>query len=254
MHLRRYRKTAVSRPFTSHSVNLRELFLHVQQQMLAGLGAAGALDHPTAVGSFAEQHWLSLFNTYLPQRYRAGSAFIVDAAGRRSRQIDIAIYDRFYSPILFHVADQPHIPAESVYAIFEVKQTLSSKWIADAASKISSVRALSRTSARIPVNTTTSRGKRPPPILAGILSLETVWATGFDQRLPSLLNRLQPNQMPDLGCILRHGSFELTANGPVFTPPEHALIHFFLTLLGRLQSMGAPPAIDYSVYRKVLTP
>jgi len=58
------------------------------------------------------------------------------------RQIDIAIYDRFYSPLFFHDEGQPHIPAESVDAVFEVKQTLTSKWIIDAGRKAASVRRL----------------------------------------------------------------------------------------------------------------
>ena len=64
---------------------------------------------------------------------------MIDADGRSSHQIDIAICDRFYSPVFFHSDEQPYIPAESVYAVFEVKQTLSSLFVLDAGRKARSV-------------------------------------------------------------------------------------------------------------------
>jgi len=73
--------------------------------MLACLAVGEIFEHPSACGSASEQRWMDLFNCYLPQRYRAAPAFVVDADGRRSRQIDIAIYDNFYSPLIF-----PHDP------------------------------------------------------------------------------------------------------------------------------------------------
>src|SRR5262249_36075855 len=127
---------------STNRIDLLQVFLRVQQQMLANLSASEVFAHPTACGAATEQHWLDLFNRYLPPRYRATSAFVVAARGRRSRQIDIAVSDRFYSPLLFHDDSGPHIPAESVYAVFEVKQTLCSKWIADAGRKAASVRRL----------------------------------------------------------------------------------------------------------------
>ena len=63
---------------------------------------------PAPAGAASEQRWMDLFNRYLPQRYRASPAFVVDADGRRSRQIDIAIYDNLYSPLIF-----PTLPAST---------------------------------------------------------------------------------------------------------------------------------------------
>ena len=60
------------------------------------------------------------------------SYFHADADGRRSRQIDIAIYDHLYSPLIFPHDSGIHIPAESVYAIFEVKQALTRQLLFDA--------------------------------------------------------------------------------------------------------------------------
>jgi hypothetical protein len=100
--------------------------------MPSQLSAGDFLEQPTSCGSVSEQHWLDLFSQYLPQRYAASPVFVVDADGRRSRQIDVAIYDRLYSPLLFPHSSGLHIPAESVYAVFEVKQILTARWIRDA--------------------------------------------------------------------------------------------------------------------------
>ena len=117
------------------TVNLSGMFHQIQEEMLSLLAAGELFEHPTTAGAVTEQHWLELFNRYLPHRYRAASAFIVDAAGRRSRQIDIAIYDNLYSPLLFPGPAGLHIPAESVYAVFEVKQDLNQRLIRDAGRK-----------------------------------------------------------------------------------------------------------------------
>ena len=89
--------------------------------MLAQLHVGGLIEHGPTAGAATERHWIGLFERYLPKRYRASSAFVIDSRGNRSRQIDIAIYDHFYSPLLFPQESAVHIPAESVYAVFEVK-------------------------------------------------------------------------------------------------------------------------------------
>src|SRR5215471_14022963 len=199
-------------------VDLREIFLRVQQQMLANLDASHVFSHPTSCGAATERHWIEFLNRYLPERYRATSAFIIDSAGRCSRQIDIAIYDRFYSPLLFHHAEQPYIPVESVYAVFEVKQTLTTKWIQDAAAKAASVRALTRK----PTPLAAVPRIRLQPILAGILSHDSIWAGPFESRITPQLLRLSPHGRLDLGCSLRQASFELINGKLHFSAPEES--------------------------------
>ena len=237
----------------SGRINLRDVFLRAQEQMLANLAASNIFEHPTSCGAATEQHWIDLFNRYLPQRYRATRAFILDADGNRSRQIDIAIYDHFYSPLLFHHDSEPHIPAESVYAVFEVKQTLIAKWIADAGRKAASVRRLRRTSAPILSAGSRCPPKPPSPILAGILSLDAVWAGPFPARITPLVRSLRPDERLDLGCSLRQCAFEVFHPFSIhFSRPQDALIYFMLRLIGRLQLMGAAPAIDFSDYSRCL--
>jgi len=227
--------------------------------MRAELACSDVVAHACATGAVSEQRWIDLFNHYLPQRYCATSAFVIDADGWRSRQIDIAIYDRFYSPLLFHNEAQPSIPTESVYAVLEVKQTLDSKTIKDAARKAASVRRLRRTS--VPLLSTGSAypPKTPQPILAGVLSRESVWRDKFRSRTTFYLNRLSAEGRLDLGCSLAQMAFEVPAAGEAtgasrveFSEPEEALIYFMLRLIQRLQQMGAAPAIDLAEYGRCL--
>jgi len=90
----------MSRNSDSAQIDLAEIFLRVQRQMLACLAVGEAFEHPSACGAASEQGWIDLFNRYLPQRYRASPAFVVDADGRRSRWLStntgINISGKFY--------------------------------------------------------------------------------------------------------------------------------------------------------------
>jgi len=246
----------MARPKDSGRVDLHDIFRHVQAQMQARLASGELLEHPTACGAATERHWLDLFAEYLPERYRASPAFILDSNGRRSRQIDIAIYDRFYSPLLFPLPSGLHVPAESVYAVFEVKQALNFRLLRDAGRKAASVRRLRRTS--VPV---ISAGRArppltPPPILAGILALRAAWNRPFQSQLMKALTPLEPAEFLDIGCALEVASFEAlpSRSGPKlsFSHPGEALIFFMLRLLDRLRSLGTAPAPDLSAYARSL--
>ncbi|HEY1757446.1 MAG TPA: DUF6602 domain-containing protein [Bryobacteraceae bacterium] len=151
----------------SGQIDLTGIFHRVQQEMLAQLAVGRLFEHASSAGAATEHHWLELFDRYLPKRYRATPAFVIDSAGSRSRQVDIAIFDNLYSPLLFPHASGLHIPAESVYAVFEVKPTFSRQWLRDAADKAASVRDLLRTSVPVIAGGTKRSAIRPKPILAG---------------------------------------------------------------------------------------
>ena len=105
-------------------VDLGDVFLGLQREMVAALrGARRNVQHPTAKGNISENSWRNLLKTYLPERYRVAEAFVVDSKGNISDQLDLVIFDRQYSPFLFYVEGACYIPAESVYAVFEIKQT-----------------------------------------------------------------------------------------------------------------------------------
>lgn len=243
----------MSRQREIQRVDLHKMFLHVQEQMLANLDASRVFHHQSACGAATEQHWIDLFNRYLPQRYRATRAFIIDADGRSSHQIDIAICDRFYSPVFFHDEEQPYIPAESVYAVFEVKQSPAPTCILDARYRAASVRRLRRTSAPLISAGSPVTRMPPPPILAGILSSHVTWSGPFARQIGPLVTRLDADERLDLGCALSEGSFEVGEDDRIeFSQPDEALIFFMLRLIQRLQQMGAAPAIDFADYGRCL--
>ena len=131
--------------------------------------------HPGTKGDASEKVWLDLLKTYLPKRYQAETAHVVDSKGEFSDQIDVVVFDRQYSPFIFHYEGQTIIPAESVYAVFEAKQAINGTQVEYAQKKAASVRRLHRTSLPIPH----AGGVYPPrpliPILGGILTFESDW-------------------------------------------------------------------------------
>ena len=106
--------------------------------------------HPGVKGDASEEVWVKLLSDYLPKRYQAATAHVVDSKGTFSDQIDVVVFDRQYSPFIFKFEGQTIIPAESVYGVFEAKQTINASLVKYAQDKIASVRRLHRTSLPIP--------------------------------------------------------------------------------------------------------
>jgi len=240
----------MSRSPDSGRLDLAEVFHSVQEEMLAQLAVGRFMEHPTAAGTAAERVWLDLFHRYLPKRYRAAPAFVIDSQGRRSRQIDIAIFDNLHSPLLFPLESGLHIPAESVHAVFEVKPAFSRQWIRDAGEKAASVRVLRRTTVRVMSGNKLRPPPRPMPILAGLLAATSVWNPNtFQKNLRAALTAT-PHRL-DLGCCLDQSSFE-QADKTTISIPEESLIFFILRLLERLRAQGTAPAPDLMKYGRQL--
>ncbi len=173
----------------------------------------------------------------------------------RSRQIDIAIFDRLYSPLLFPHPSGLHIPAESVYAVLEVKQILTRQLLGDAALKAASVRNLRRTSVPVVAAGRPRRAIAPSRILVGVLALTSNWDARFQVKMTDTLSSLAPVARLDLGCVLDRGAFEvLPGRRPrfCFSAPSEFLLFFVLRLLERLRSMGTAPAADLMSYTRSL--
>jgi uncharacterized protein DUF6602 len=236
--------------------DLRDLFGAFQDKLACSLGAARIFDHPTAKGDASEFDWTGMLCDYLPERYSAKKAFVVDCEGKASEQLDIVIFDRFYSSILFSHHGGLYIPAESVYAVFEVKQDLSKKDLDYAAQKASSVRRLKRTSAPLIFAGKKTKPTIPFPPLAGLLTFGSVWTRDLHKNLFNTLKSHKPEGRLDLGCALTSCAFEFTFKG-TGTPAsgdlqiiqqKMSLAFFFLTLLQRLRELGTVPAIDWRRY------
>ena len=239
-------------------MDLRKLFLHLQDQLATRLQSNRAMiDHPGAKGSATEEGWREMLGEYLPKRYCVSKAFVIDADGGQSDEIDLVVYDRQYSPFLFNQDGAIFIPAESVYAAFEVKQSLTAENVRYAIEKAASVRRLRRTSVTI-THAGGAFTPRPPfQILAGLLTLESDWRPPLGNALMERLAAGPREGRLDLLCALRHGSVEVAyseENGAELdaSAPDTALIFFFLRLLARLQALGTVPAMDLREYGKAL--
>ena len=98
----------------SKKVDLHKIFMGLQEQMIAALSTnREAIRHPTAKGTATELQWLKMLVNYLPKRYCADNAFVLDSDGNLSEQIDIVVYDRQYSPFLFNQDGTKYVPAEN---------------------------------------------------------------------------------------------------------------------------------------------
>jgi len=243
---------------TDKRVDLRALFRDLQAELEGRLGTARRnLSHPGAKGDVTEAEWMSLLVAYLPRRYSASKGFAVDSEGRISDEIDIIIHDRHFSPLLFHHAQTCYVPAESVYAVFEVKPELSLEHVRYAGAKASSVRALRRTSAAIPHAGGRYDPRPLPTVLAGLLTSASGW-TPPDNGLTEALEGLPLEHRLDLGCSARDVAFRASYDADVgesavdLSPKGEELVFFLLHLLRDLQAIGSVPAINYGAYLQFL--
>ena len=213
-----------------------------------------SMGHPGAKGDASEKVWLELFGEYLPQRYKAERAYVVDSNGAFSDQIDVVVFDRQYSPFIFQYEDQKVIPAESVYALFEAKQSINAKQIQYAQKKIASVRGLHRTSLPIPHAGGTYPAKPLIHIFGGMLTFESDWVPAFGKPLSHALDQGETESRLDFGCIAAHGYFKLNRDsGQYETYPENKpATGFLFELISQLQFSATVPMIDVQAYARWL--
>lgn len=267
----------------STKIDISELFLGLQNQMKIQLSTNRQnIHHPGSKGDALENVWIEWLRKYLPNRYCVDKAIVIDCEGNLSDQIDMVIYDQQYTPFVFTQNGMHYVPAEGVYAVFEVKPDLegavtvkgeSISYIEYAGNKIESVRKLRRTSANI-----IDRGKSWPPraltkIVGGILTS----VNGYEKpsTVENHLKKLKGLSTLDMGCIVEGGSFFIDYKGEEdinesdlnkriqkyytdrsfesfnLSPKEKSLVAFFLQLSRYLQqTIGTVAAIDFSAYAK----
>jgi len=252
-------KTSEWRDFMSskkNTVDLKLIFNGIQEQMRSSLNMVRSeISHPGAKGSVSEENWRQLLVDYLPTRYNAEKAFVIDSNGNISQEIDLVIFDRQYTPLLFKANGATYIPVESVYMVLEVKQEISKSNIEYAGEKAESVRLLNRTSAPF-MDGGILKPQRPLfEIPAGILALDSDWSPPFGDSFMEVLQSLETNFKINFGCVLNHGAFHITysedsIHESTISKRENSLISFLFHLLHMLQLLGTVPAIEYNAYTK----
>ncbi len=240
------------------TIDLREILKRHQSHLLSGLEVSRAIfENAEAKGDATEFQWRELIDEFLPTRYQATAAFVLDCEGERSDFIDVVIHDRHYCPLLFEQGGQKYIPAESVYAAFEVKQGLNKAHIEYASAKGASVRRLKRTNREIVHAGGTYEARPLFEILTGILALDSAWSPPLgDPFVDAVTSTAGAETSLSLGCCLRHGAFSVDWNGEepriTVSAADVSLMFFLMTLFNELQRMGTVPAIDLDAYARSL--
>lgn len=234
---------------------LQEAFYLEQRVLQTRLElAANSVTHAGKKGDVTESHFVDQLRSYLPKRYKADSAIVIDSEGTTSDQIDIVIYDPQYTPSLLDQAQHKYIPAEAVYAVLEVKQKISKEFLDYAGDKAESVRKLKRTSIRIPH----AAGEHPPkqlfPITAGLIGARADWDEGLASAFLKNHGKLRHERQLDCVLALNSKSFDIfnKDGSKTFSTGKNSMIFFLFRLLQHLQSLGTVPAIDWNAYASQL--
>ncbi|KUY30942.1 DUF6602 domain-containing protein [Elizabethkingia ursingii] len=259
---------------------LKSLFNGLQSQMVAQLNTnRESITHPGSKGDALENAWIEWLRTYLPNRYSVDKAIVIDHKGNTSHQIDIVIYDNWFTPFIFSQNGFHYIPAEGVYAVFEVKPDIKGRvekkdYIEYAAEKIESVRKLERTSVGMISSGVPIKARALTKIVGGILT-----STSSIVKSSTIENKLKKYtglKSIDFGCIADFGSFVIdydgeedtnllkeedfkkryvdyyngrTFNKITFSQKENSLVTFFMQLTRYLQqAIGTVPAINLQSY------
>ena len=249
-------------------VDLKGLFADLQAEMESELHTIRRHStHCGVMGDATEVSWIDFLRTYLPDKYNIDKAIVIDSEGNTSKQIDIVIYDAVFTPFIFNQNGSKYVPAEGVYAVFEVKQDAEG-YIETAGDKVRSVRELKRTT------TAMVNGGKPNParnltkIIGGLLTSSCSYQPDtFKQHVKNLSGL----EGLDCGCCLdsfafrgkyggeqailgkdqasvRHYYNNRTCTDVVLSCKENSLFTFFLQLNYYLKEIGTVPAIDVNAY------
>lgn len=269
----------------AEKIVLKDLFSGLQNQMAAQLNTNRSfILHPGSKGDSLENTWIEWLRKYLPNRYNIDTAIIIDSTGQLSEQIDLVIYDQQYTPFVLTQNGVHYIPAEGVYAVFEVKPDFqgsvnvageSISYIEYAGRKIESVRKLKRTTTSI-IDRGVPYNPRPlTKIVGGILA-----STNSIKKKDTLQNHLKKQtglRGIDMGCAVDYGAFFINHDGEEdvkitdyterinnyynnrrvthieFSKANVSMVSFFFQLVRYLQqSIGTIAAIDLTEYSKAI--
>jgi len=147
---------------------LQEMLLAKQKILRNILEESKGIKHSVGNGDNSEGGWKEFLDKILPKKYGVDNGYVIDCEGNVSDQIDIIIYDNLYSPyIMSSGSGVKYIPSEAVYAIIEIKPTITKAYLKYANDKVESVKKLKRTARGV----TVAGDRRPKPKLTNILGI-----------------------------------------------------------------------------------
>ena len=223
------------------------------------------LSHPGEKGAAREDVVRAFLSDHLPKRYAIGSGFVVDAAGRVSRQIDIVLYDHLATPV-FPVVDRTGIfPVEGVAGVVSVKSHLDAKALRDATDNLLSVLRLDKLAGGkrtvlfggVHSPFAIAEGDRPDPIMTAILAYEGIDLERLAHLTHERFTQADPLQRLQLVSVLSKGAMTWRDNDslqPTINPaakvawvedPELSLLLFFTFLAnGMMKTMPILPNLN----------
>jgi hypothetical protein len=250
MAARRNRNIAKSNPKF-----LREAFALEQELLRAQLELSSkSVTHNGVLGEVNEDRFIQVLRRYLPRRYAVDTGIVLDSLGGTSDQLDVIVYDNQYTPTLLDQENHRFVPAEAVYAVFEVKPTINKSYLEYAASKAASVRGLKRTSVPIIHAGGTFPARPLFDIVGGIVATDVRWADGFqNSAFKRAIGSLTGLRSIDTGLAVSGGCFDCYDGSLRMGPRKNALTFFIFRLLQKLQTLGTVPAVDWSAYGHTLS-
>ncbi len=225
---------------TTNKIDIKKLFSALDEEMRLKLSSKiDEIYHPTAKGNEVELNWIGLLRNYLPERYKVNNGFVVDHEGNISEQIDIIIYDRHFTPFIFRGENVVYIPAEGVYAVFEVKPKFDKENYDYAVKKLKSVNELKRTSASF-VHIMGKDKKELFEVIGGILTKEN--------GSKDIYNNLKAGSELAMVLCLDCGIKIVEEKIVVIQDGAPILAFFLLKLIEKLRALGSVPALDVDKY------
>ena len=128
-------------------IPLQKIFQGLSQKLQADFELLSSqLAHSLSVGEAREFVLKELLRQYLPAKLGVEKGIIISSLNNElpSKQIDIVIYDKLNTPILYNAENLRIFPIEGVYMIIEVKSNLDLNALKDAIENIRSVKKMSK--------------------------------------------------------------------------------------------------------------
>lgn len=124
---------------------LKEVFESISKKMTLDFSeVTSRINHNGEKGTARENVLQNYLRNYIPDKYTFSKGTIIDCNDNQSRQVDIIIHDKYTTPYLIDMDSTKVIPVESVYAVIEVKSTLTKEELRKSIENINSVKQLKK--------------------------------------------------------------------------------------------------------------
>jgi len=127
--------------------SLQKIFQGVSKKLQADFEfLTSQLSHSLSTGEAREFALKELLRQYLPAKLGVEKGIVASSVKGElpSKQIDVVIYDKLNTPVLYAAENLRIFPIEGVYAVIEVKSRLNSVTLNDAINNIRSVKKMTK--------------------------------------------------------------------------------------------------------------